>query len=164
MRVSSGLRTIAVVEAFKGALALLAAFGILALIPRAARHIVVELVGRLHLNAGKSYPSVFLKLLEDTANAQLWLIAALVVVYALVRFLEAYGLWRSRAWAEWLAAVSGAIYVPFELYELYKGLSWIKLAALFLNIAVVAYMCYALWRSRGKAGRPADHSRGVDHV
>jgi uncharacterized membrane protein (DUF2068 family) len=155
MHVSSGLRTVAVFEAFKGALALLAAFGVLAIIPRSARHIAVELVGRLHLNAGKSYPSVFLKVLEDTANTQLWLIAVLVVVYACVRFLEAYGLWRSRPWAEWLAAVSGAIYVPFEIYELDRGFSWIKIAALVLNIAVVGYMCYALWRSRGKNHTPA---------
>ena len=145
-----GLRAIAVFEAFKGALALLAGFGVLAIIPKEARHLAVELVGRLHLNAGKYYPDVFRRALEDTANTQLWLIAALVVVYACVRFAEAYGLWRSRPWAEWLAAVSGAIYVPFELYELERGLSWIKFAALLLNIAVVGYMCRALWRARGK--------------
>jgi uncharacterized membrane protein (DUF2068 family) len=152
MHLSRGLRTIAVFEAFKGALALLAAFGLLAIIPRGAAHFVAELVGHLHLNAGKSYPNVFLRVLEDTGNTQLWLIAALVVVYAFVRFVEAYGLWHSRPWAEWLAAVSGAIYVPFELYELYRGLSWIKVAALLLNIAVVGYMCYALWR-RGREPR-----------
>jgi uncharacterized membrane protein (DUF2068 family) len=85
--------------------------------------------------------------MENAANTQLWLIAALVVVYALVRFLEAYGLWRSRAWAEWVAAVSGTIYIPFEVYEISRGLSSIKVAALVLNIAIVAYICYALWRS-----------------
>ncbi len=157
MRLSSGLRTIAVFEAFKGTLAVLAALGVLAVIPKDARHVAVELVGRLHLNPGKTYPSVFIRLVEETGNAQLWLIAVLVVVYALVRFLEAYGLWRARPWAEWLAAVSGAIYVPVEIYELSRGLSWIKLAALVLNIAVVAYMCYVLWRSRRHAA-PAAHS------
>jgi uncharacterized membrane protein (DUF2068 family) len=63
-----------------------------------------------------------------------------------VRFTEAYGLWRERAWGEWVAAASGAIYVPFELYELARGISWIKLAALALNLAIVAFMAYALWR------------------
>jgi uncharacterized membrane protein (DUF2068 family) len=75
------------------------------------------------------------------------MIGCLVVVYALVRFIEAYGLWRARRWAEWLAAVSGAIYVPFELYELSRGLSWLKLAALTANLAVVAFMLLSL-RSR----------------
>ena len=107
----------------------------------------MELVGRLHLNAGKSYPNVFIRILEDTSNAQLWAIAGLVVVYALIRFVEAYGLWRARRWAEWLAAVSGAVYVPFELYELSRGFSWIKLAALAANLAVVAFMVLSL-RSR----------------
>jgi uncharacterized membrane protein (DUF2068 family) len=150
---AGGLRAIAVFEAFKGALALLAGFGVLAIIPKGARHIAVELVGRLHLNAGKNYPDVFRKALEDTANTQLWLIAALVVVYACVRFAEAYGLWRSRPWAEWLAAASGAIYVPFELYELGRGFSWIKVGALLLNIVVVGYMCRALWLSKAKPRR-----------
>lgn len=151
-RLDEGLRTVAVFEALKGTLALLAAGGLFYLIPHDLRHLVVELVGRLHLNPGKSYPSVFIRIMEDTSNAQLWAIACLVVVYATVRFAEAYGLWRSRRWAEWLAAVSGAIYVPLELYELSRGFSWIKLGALALNLAIVCLMAYALYR-RGPSRR-----------
>ena len=147
MHLSHGLRAVAVFEAIKGSLALLAAFGLLAIIPEEAREDAVELVGRLHLNPGKSYPNIFVRLMENAGDAQLWMIAGLVVVYAVVRFAEAYGLWHSRHWAEWLAAVSGAIYVPFELYEISRGVSWIKVVALVLNIAIVAYMCYVLWRS-----------------
>lgn len=138
----------AVFEALKGALALLAAGGLFYLIPRDLRHIAVELVGRLHLNAGKGYPDVFNRILEDTSNAQLWLIGALVLVYAAVRFAEAYGLWLERRWAEWLAALSGGIYVPVEIYELSRGVSWIKLGALLLNAAIVAYMCRVLRRTK----------------
>ena len=114
---------------------------------------VVELVGRLHLNAGKSYPNVFFRILEDTSNAQLWLIGALVLVYALVRFAEAYGLWTEKRWAEWLAALSGGIYVPVEIYELTRSVSWIKITALVLNVLIVAYMCYVLWRTRASSPR-----------
>src|SRR5712664_56801 len=147
IRLSSGLRAVALFEAIKGNLALFAAFGLLAIIPEEAREDAIELVGCLHLNPGKNYPSVVVRLLDNAANTQLWLIAALVGVYAVVRFLEAYGLWRSSAWAEWLAAVSGPIYIPFEIYEICRGVSSIKVAALVLNIAIVVYMCYALWRS-----------------
>jgi len=141
-----GLRTVAVFEAFKGMLALLAGAGLFYFIPRDLRHIVVELVGRLHLNPGKSYPNVFLRVVEDASNAQLWLIAVLVIVYAGVRFTEAYGLWFARKWAEWLAAVSGGIYVPLEMYELARHVTWVRIAALGLNIFIVAFMCFALWR------------------
>lgn len=100
------------------------------------------------MNAGKSYPNVFNRIIEDTSNAQLWLIGTLVLVYALLRFAEAYGLWRGRRWAEWLAALSGAIYVPVEIYELTRGVSGIKVGTLLLNAAIVAYMCRVLWRGR----------------
>jgi len=40
------------------------------------------------LNAGKSYPNVFNRIIEDTSNAQLWLIGTLVLVYALLRFAD----------------------------------------------------------------------------
>jgi uncharacterized membrane protein (DUF2068 family) len=145
-RLKQGLRAVAIFEAFKGTLALLAAGGLFYFIPRDLRHIVTELVGRLHLNPGKSYPSIFNRVLQDTSNVQLWTIAGLVVAYAVIRFVEAYGLWRARAWAEWLAALSGAIYIPFEIYELSRGFSWIKAAALVANLAIVACMVYALRR------------------
>lgn len=147
-----GLRAVALFEALKGTLALLAAAGLFYLIPRDFHHVVTEIVGRLHLNAGKSYPNVFVRILEDTSNAQLWLIGTLVLAYATVRFTEAYGLWLGRRWAEWLAAASGAIYVPVEIYELTRGVSWIKLTALALNVAVVLYMCFVLWRMRRHVG------------
>ncbi len=135
-------------EALKGTLALLAAGGLFYIIPHDARHVVVELVGRLHLNAGKNYPNVFHRILEDTSNATLWLIGALVLVYAGVRFAEAYGLWLGRRWAEWLAALSGSIYVPVEIYELTLSVTWIKLAALAANALIVIYMCGVLWGAR----------------
>jgi uncharacterized membrane protein (DUF2068 family) len=152
------LRAVALFEAFKGTLALLAAGGLFYFIPHDLRHVAEELAGRLHLNAGKHYPNVFIRIVEDASNAELWTIAALVVVYAAARFVEAYGLWHSRAWAEWFAAVSGAIYVPFELYELSRGFSWIKFTALALNLAIVAFMVYALRlslrsRSTGRQAR-----------
>jgi uncharacterized membrane protein (DUF2068 family) len=155
MRTAAGLRAVALFEALKGTLALLAACGVLATIPKDARHFAIELVGRLHLNPGKSYPNVFVRLLEKETSAQLWLIAALVVVYAAVRLFEAYGLWHSRKWAEWLAAVSGAIYIPVEIYEISRGVSWIKVVALVANIAIVGYMCYVLRRTRRRIARGA---------
>ena len=48
------------------------------------------------------------------------------LTYSAIRFTEAYGLWRERRWAEWLSAVSGAIYLPFEIYELAGGITPLK--------------------------------------
>jgi len=74
------------------------------------------------------------------------LFAILAAAYALVRVVEGYGLWRHRRWAEWLAAVSGGIYIPFELYELFKGAAWLSLGAFLANIFIVGLMINALLR------------------
>ncbi len=68
--------------------------------------------------------------------------------YALVRFVEAYGLWQGRRWAEWLAALSAGIYLPFEIYELSKSATWILISAFVTNILVIVVMIAALRRSR----------------
>ena len=71
-------------------------------------------------------------------------------VYSLARFIEAYGLWYAKRWAQWFAAVSGGIYVPFELFELYEHVTWLSLGALTLNLAIVAFMLYNLFHAEGK--------------
>jgi uncharacterized membrane protein (DUF2068 family) len=119
---------------------------------RNVEHAAEALIDRLHLNAAKKFPHIFLQLAANITDAQLWALAALAVAYALLRFAEAYGLWRGRSWGQWIAAVSGGIYVPVEIYELARGVSWIKVGALVLNAAVVIYMCYMLWRGAARSG------------
>jgi uncharacterized membrane protein (DUF2068 family) len=145
-----GLRAVAAFEALKGAIVLIAGFGLARLIHRDVQQAAEDLVARLHLDPAKKFPRIFLDLLANASDAQLWGLAALALTYAALRFAEAYGLWFERRWGEWIAAVSGGIYVPFEIYELSRGFSVIKLAALALNALVVGYMCYLL-RRRGIA-------------
>ena len=144
MRLRRSIRAVALFEAAKGALALVAGFGALSLVHRDAQRMAEALLGHLHLNAAKKYPNIFLEAARHLTDARLWILATLAAAYALVRFYEAYGLWNERRWAQWLAAGSGAIYLPFELYELFKSVNWISIAALLLNIAIVALMLNVL--------------------
>jgi uncharacterized membrane protein (DUF2068 family) len=141
-------------EAAKGALVLMAGFGLFGLMHRDAQSAADLLSRRLHLNPAKEHARIFIELLTDVSSGRLWMLAALALCYSSVRFIEAYGLWRGRPWAKWLAALSGAIYVPFELYELYLGPSRLKLAALILNLAVVAYMTHSIRSSEPPSGAP----------
>jgi len=143
---------VAVFEALKGAIVFVAGFGLTRLVHRDVAHAAHALIDRLHLDAARKFPHIFLQLAANLSDAQLWGLAVLALAYALLRFAEAYGLWFQRRWGEWVAAVSGGIYVPVELYELARGVTWIKLAALLLNAAVVAYMCYMLWREAPRSG------------
>lgn len=144
MRLLSTVRLVALFEAAKGALVLLAGFGALSLIHHHVQQLAEQLVGHLHLNPAKHYPRIFIDTAAHLTDTRLWLLAILAATYGLVRFVEAYGLWRGRRWAEWFAAVSGGIYIPFEFYELFQGVTWLSLGALVVNVLIVGLMINAL--------------------
>ena len=152
---SAGLRTIAGYEAAKGALVLLAGLGLLGLIHRDVQEAGEELVRHLHLSPSSHYPRIFLALTARVTDGWLWTLALGSLLYASLRFAEAYGLWRGKAWAEWLAAISGAIYVPFEVVELVKKVTALRITSLAVNLLVVGYMLMLLRRRpRSEAGAP----------
>lgn len=141
----STVRSVALFEAAKGTLVLLTGFGALTLIHYDIQLFAERLVGHLHLNPAKHYPRIFIDTAANLTDTRLRTLAALAASYALVRFIEAYGLWRGRRWAEWFAAASGGMYIPFELYELFKGINWLSLGALMANVLIVGLMINALF-------------------
>ena len=145
------LRSIAVFEAVKGLIVLLAGFGLLSLLHRDLHALAIALVGKLHLNPGHHYPSVFIAAATRLTDSDLWMAALFGVGYSSFRFLEAYGLWYERTWAEWLAIASGTIYLPVEVYELAAKFTWVRVTALVANLAVVVAMALLLWRKRRQA-------------
>jgi uncharacterized membrane protein (DUF2068 family) len=146
---SSALRTIALIEGAKGALVLLVGFGVLSLIHHDVQRFAERLVTHAHLNPAAHYPRIFIEAANQLTDARLLLIAGGAGTYALVRLIEAYGLWYARRWAEWFAALSAGIYVPFEIFELYKRVSWLSLAALLLNSTIVVFMLYSVFHADG---------------
>jgi uncharacterized membrane protein (DUF2068 family) len=102
----------------------------------------------LHINPETQYAQVFLNLADQVTDTKLWAVAIGALAYSTLRFIEAYGLWRARPWAEWLALVSGAIYLPFELIELARRPDWIRLTILLINLAVVLYMVFLRMQAR----------------
>jgi uncharacterized membrane protein (DUF2068 family) len=149
---AEALRAIAIFEALKGAAVIVAGFGLLGLLHQDVRHVATELVDFLHLSHEGRYGHFFLAAADRLGDAHLMTIAAVAVLYVAVRFTEAYGLWFGRRWAEWFAAASGAIYIPFEVRHIRPGHVAIPLAVLALNIAIIAFMLYSLYAKRRAAG------------
>jgi uncharacterized membrane protein (DUF2068 family) len=81
------------------------------------------------------------------------LVGAVFAVYAAVEGIEAWGLWYQKRWAEYLTFLVTASLLPLEVYELAHRLSFFKLLAFVINVAVVAYLLFAkrLFGLRGGA-------------
>jgi uncharacterized membrane protein (DUF2068 family) len=140
--IDRGIRAVAVFEAAKGSVVLLAGFGLLALLHRDLQVIAERLVELSHLNPAHHYPTIFIEAMSKMNDSRIMAFAAFAGIYAAVRFVEAYGLWRLRAWAEWFAIVSGSIYVPIEIYEVARHVTWLRVTVLIVNLAIVAYLVY----------------------
>lgn len=136
------LRTIAAFEALKGSLVLLAGFGMLALLHKDAYEVADHLLRVLHFRPESHAAEVFLRAADKVTDAKLWAAAAGAMAYSTVRFVEAYGLWHSRVWAEWFALLSGTLYLPWELYELLSRPTPVRWIILVTNLGIVLYMLY----------------------
>jgi uncharacterized membrane protein (DUF2068 family) len=149
----ASLRVIAGFEAFEGFLALAAASGLLLLLHQDLEDLAIQLFEHAHLNPAAHYPNIFITALDNLANTQFILIALGAIVYALFRFVEAYGLFHEATWAEVLAVFSSAIYVPLEVMELIRAVNVISAGVLTLNLAIVAVAAVALWQKRRVKGK-----------
>ena len=145
-----GLQIVALLEGAKGAIVLLAGFGILALIHEGVNQAVEQLVRHLHINPARHYPRIFIDAATHVTDMQLWVLALSALCYSIVRFVEAYGLWRRMAWAEWFALLTGGMYIPLELFEVAHRATWPKITLLVVNLGVVGYLAYILLQSRRK--------------
>ncbi len=142
------LRAIALFEAIKGVAAFAAVIGVLDLMHHDVRHLAMELIGRFKLNPEARYPSVLLHYAGLLPGADVRALMLLAFGYIAGRVLEAYGLWNDRAWGEWLGALSGGLYIPFEIGHLVYRPSVINAAVLTGNILVVSFLAYQLSRRR----------------
>src|SRR5580704_4056578 len=90
--------------------------------------------------------------------ANLYVAGTAVAAYSVLEGTEAVGLWLGRRWAEYLTFVATVIFVPYEIYELTKSVSALKVIALvIMAYLLIAKRLFGL-RGGGKAER-AEHDK-----
>ena len=147
---------VATFEAAKGFIVLAAGLGLFGLMHRDVQAGAERIVRSLHLNPASRYPGDFIYAaiwLDD--DARLRKLAAVALIYAAVRFAEAYGLSRDRRWAEWFGAISGSIFLPLEVYNLWVMVTWPRVTVLLVNCVIVIYLVQVLLHGRGGPSRVA---------
>ena len=135
----AGLRTVAVFEAAKGILVLVLAATLVAMRDR-MEDLTEELLYHLHIGFDHTWAQALLRGASDLSDMRIWTVLALALAYASVRFIEAWGLWYRRVWAEWFALLSGTLYLPFEVLKVVQHHHWIPVTVLAINLSIVLYM------------------------
>jgi len=159
MNPNRGLRAIALFEAAKGIIVFAAGLGALRLLNGNAQYLAERIVRHLQLDPAGRYTRIILELTEQITNKQIWMVTGAAAAYCLVRFVEAYGLWKERAWAEWFAVIGGGLYIPWELHFLIHKPTPLKGLLLGLNVLVVVYVAWVLLKKRSKTNEVSTASR-----
>lgn len=139
---TAGLRAVAIFEAVKGVLILLLGLGLLSLLHKDFEDVAENLLFRLHINAEHRVGRAIVDAASKLTDARLWAIAGAAAADAAVRFVEAWGLWNRRVWAEWFALLSGALYLPLEILKLAERANWLHITIFAGNVAILLYMLY----------------------
>lgn len=151
----AALRAIALLEIAKGVGVFLLGVTLLA-IHRNAEDYAASMLYHLHMDPDRRLARMLMDASLSVSDARLWTIAAAVVTYCAVRFVEGWGLWNRRVWAEWFALLSGAMYLPFEILKLIERVDWERVGVLAVNIVIVLYMLYVRIRACRPPARCAE--------
>lgn len=141
----NALRAIAIFEATKGFAALAGLIGVLDLLHRDVRAMAMTLIGRFGLDPEAHYPSLLLHYADLLPETDVHLLFMLGAAYIALRWIEAAGLWLGKAWGEYLGALSGGIYIPFEMLHLIHAPSLMNGFIVLLNVTIVGYLVYVLF-------------------
>ncbi len=140
------LRAIAIFAAVVGFTALASLIGVLDLLHHDAHALAMSLIERFGLDPESHYPSLLLHYADVLPNANVPLLVALVCAFIALRFVEATGLWLGKVWGEYLGALSGGIYIPFEVVHWLREPTWLSAFIVLLNVVIVGYLTHTLWQ------------------
>ena len=137
---SLGLRVIAIYKAIKTVGLILIAVAAFRLNQQANFEHFVHWLEHLSLTDSNHLRWELVNLLMEQGPSKFVAVGIVALGYAAIFATEGIGLWLRKHWAEWFTVVATGSLIPVELYETIAHFTWLKLAVLLGNIAIVVYL------------------------
>jgi uncharacterized membrane protein (DUF2068 family) len=131
------------IAAFKLAQALLFAligFGALQLLHKDVGDVLAQLADHLRFNPESRFVNFILDNASLLNDRLLLRIGAVVFIYAGLDLLEGIGLYLEKVWAEYLTLAITASFLPWEIFEIIRRLTFIRVGLLTVNALVFFYL------------------------
>lgn len=135
-----GMALIALLKLAKGGLLLLFGLGLLKLVHAEIATLFSLLIEALHLNADSHLIHGLVLKVDALQPHSVWLAGMISLGYAGLMVVEGVGLWLEFSWAAYLTVVSTSLLLPVEVYEIVDHVTFVRVGALLLNLAIVGYL------------------------
>ena len=136
-------RWLILIAAFKLAQALLfiaIGVGALRLVHKDIGDMLERLANHLRFNTEPRFVIFLLEKSSLVTDRMLKRIGALVFIYAGLDLIEGTGLYLEKVWAEYLTLAITASFLPWEIFEVVRKVTWIRCGLLTINALVVFYL------------------------
>jgi uncharacterized membrane protein (DUF2068 family) len=136
----TGIVLIAVFKLVKGVLLLIVGLGLLELVHAEIATLFSRLLEGLHLNTDSRVLHALVLRVDMLQPEAVMVMSLVTIVYAVLLLVEGIGLWFEKAWAGYVTVISTGLFLPFELYEVIKRVTALRVIVLLLNFAIVVYL------------------------
>lgn len=136
-------RWLILIAAFKLAQALLfiaIGVGALRLVHKDLGDMLIRLAEHLRFNTEPRFVNFILEKSSLVTDHMLRRIGAVVFIYAGLDLIEGIGLYLEKTWAEYLTLAITASFLPWEIFEVLRRVTWIRCGLLTINALVVFYL------------------------
>jgi uncharacterized membrane protein (DUF2068 family) len=136
-------RLLILIAAFKLAQALLfiaVGAGALRLVHKNVGDLLEQLANHMRFNPESRLVNFILEKASLVDDRMLRRIGELGFIYAGLDLLEGTGLYLEKAWGEYLTLAITASFLPLEIFEVTRRLTWIRVSLLTVNMLVLFYL------------------------
>jgi uncharacterized membrane protein (DUF2068 family) len=141
-------RWLIIIGTFKileGLLFVLLGLGLVRLLHRDIGDLLLRAALALRLDTESQFVNLVLDKVQLLTPHKMRLISAGIFLKAGLDFVEGIGLALEKTWAEWLTIGLTASFLPWEVFELARHFTWVKVGITLLNVLVLLYL---LWVQR----------------
>jgi phosphoribosylanthranilate isomerase len=146
------IHLISLEKVVKATLLIIIGFKLLSLIGSDVHEWAVDFTSRHRFAVLDRFVEPALAKLTGVGDRQLRQFSVAAFIYAGLLLIEGVGLWLQKRWAEYLTSIATALFIPFEIYEIYEKATWVRFGALGINIFIVWYLVTRLRDEKIEAG------------
>jgi uncharacterized membrane protein (DUF2068 family) len=147
------------IAAYKGLQALLfvaLGIGALRLLHKDVGDVFEEIREALHFSPESRFINFLLDKASLINDPMLRRIGVVAFSYAGLSLAEGIGLYLEKAWGELLTLAITASFLPWEIFEIFRRLTWVRVGLLIINFLVFLYLMKLIASRKGSSPR-AEH-------